>query len=230
MPLTRSHSSSAPITLSASTQFQTYLLFALAMALTVVGVGAGIAFAPVLLTTGVHILFFIVEMGIILSAPFWVERSPLNYLLFGLFPLLSGITFTPYVMMILLEYVNGAEILLNALIATTFMALAAAVFARIAPSLEGLARGLLLALLGILFFMIAQIFFPSLRTGTAELFISGIGIVVFALFTALDLQRVQRMGSLGISPFLLALRLYLDIFNLFLFVLRFMSAFGGQRR
>ena len=229
MQPTRTYSS-APITLSSSTQFQTYLLFALAIALTVVGVALGIAFAPVLLSTGVHIVFFIVEMGIILTAPLWMEKRPLNYFLFGLFPLLSGITFTPYVMMILIEYVNGAEILLNALVATTFMALAAAVFARIAPSLEGLSRGLLLALIGIIFFGIAQIFFPSLRTGTAELFISGIGIVVFALFTALDLQRVSRMGAVGVSPFLLALRLYLDIFNLFLFVLRFMSAFGGNRR
>ncbi len=37
-------------------------------------------------------------------------------------------------------------------------------------------------------------------------------------------------GSLGANPFLLALSLYLDIFNLFLSVLRFMSVLSGERR
>lgn len=219
-----------PLSLSASIQAQTYALFALAMGLTVLGVFLGMTFAPVLLTSGVHFLFLIAELVIVFSATWWMERSPLNIILFGAFPVLSGITFTPYILSILLGYANGASILTNALLATTFMALAAAVFARIAPSLAGIGRLLLFALVGLIFFSIAQIFVPGLRTGTFELLASGIGIVVFALFLSLDVQRVSHMGRLGTSPFRLALHLYLDIFNLLLMVLRFMVALSGERK
>lgn len=221
---------SRPIALSASTLSQTYMLFALAMFLTVMGVFLGMTFAPVLLTSGLHFFFLIAELAIVFSAAWWMDRSPLNMILFGAFPILSGLTFTPYIAYVLIGYANGAAILTNALLATTFMALAAAVFARIAPSLAGIGQVLFLAVIGLVFFSIAQIFIPSLRTGTAELMISGIGIVVFALFLALDLQRTSHLAKLGASPFLLALHLYLDIFNLLLYVLRFMIALSGERR
>ncbi len=221
---------SLPISLSASTQAQTYLLFAVAMGLTVVGVFLGMMFTVQLLTSGIHFLFAIAELAIIFTATSWMERSPLNVFLFGAFPLLSGITFTPYIIMVLAGYVNGAAILINAFLATTFLALAAAVFARVAPNLAGLARGLLLALIGIIIFSIVQIFVPGLRTGPAELLISGIGVAIFALFTAIDLQRISYQGRLGANPFLLALSLYLDIFNLLVMVLRFMLALSGERR
>jgi FtsH-binding integral membrane protein len=54
--------------------------------------------------------------------------------------------------------------------------------------------------------------------------------VIFALFTAVDIQRVKMLGRYGANPFLLALSLYLDIFNLFLYILRFMLALSGDRR
>ena len=41
---------------------------------------------------------------------------------------------------------------------------------------------------------------------------------------AYDIQRIQHLSRLGASPFLMALSLYLDIYNLFLYVLRFMLA------
>lgn len=220
----------APIALSASTQAQTYALFALAMGLTVIGVFLGLSFAPALFRSGVMIVFVLAEFGLIFTAPFWSERPPLNYLLFGAFPLLSGITFTPYIVSILAQYVNGASILVNALLATVFLSLSAAVFARVAPNLMGLARGLLLAVLGLVILSIMQIFIPGWRVGGMELLISGAGIVIFALFTAVDIQRIAHRSRLGANPFLLALSLYLDIFNLLIMVLRFMAAFGGRRR
>ena len=43
-------------------------------------------------------------------------------------------------------------------------------------------------------------------------------------------QRIESQGRMGANPFMLALSLYLDIFNLFLFILRFMTALSGNRR
>ncbi len=222
---------SRPITLSASTESQVYGLFALAMGLTLVGVYIGIQFAFQILTSGVHMVLLIVELAIIFSSRWWITKSPLNILLFALFPLLSGITITPYILYVLLEYANGASILMNAFAATTCMALAAAVFARTTSwNLSGMGRGLFFAVLGLIAMGLLQLFIPSMRTGQMELLISGAGVVIFALFTAYDIQRVQQMSRVGENPFLLALSLYLDLFNLFLYVLRFMLAVSGNRR
>jgi FtsH-binding integral membrane protein len=77
---------------------------------------------------------------------------------------------------------------------------------------------------------VLQIFIPGLRGGAFELIVSGVGVVTFALFIAYDMNRIGRLSAQGYSPFLLALSLYLDIFNLFLYVLRFMLEISGKRR
>jgi FtsH-binding integral membrane protein len=225
-----STSQSRPISLSASTEAQTYLFVAIAMALSVVGVFSGFA-AIDLVSSPILVIAMIAELAIIFTSRWWINARPLNYLLFALFPLLSGFTFTPYVIAILATYVNGASIILNALLATTMMTLAAAVFARTTSwNMAVMGRALIFAVLGLIGMAVLQIFVPALRTGAAELFISGAGIVVFGIFTAFDFQRVQSMGRLGANPMLMALSLYLDIFNLLLYILRFMTAFSGQRR
>jgi len=222
---------SQPLTLTASTEAQTYALFALAMGLTVLGSFLGIVGAPALLRSGVLIPLLIAELAIVFTARWWIEKTPLNYLLFAFFPLLSGITVTPYLLSVLAGYVNGGAILLNALIATAFMSAAAAVFSRkIAGNLMHLSGILFLAVIGLLVMGVLQIFLPLLRTGVFELVVSGGGILVFALFLAVDLQRVAAQSRVGANPILLALSLYLDIFNLFLYVLRFMVAISGERR
>ena len=222
---------SSPISLSHSVESQVYGYFALAMALTLLGTYLGVHYATQLLGGGFLILFVIAELAIVLTSRWWAESSPLNVVLFGLFPLLSGITITPYILMVLTGYANGASILLNALASTVFMAGAAAVFARTTRwNLGGMAKVLLLGILGLLFVGLLQAFFPGLRGGTVEIVVSAAGVVLFALFTAFDLQRIAAMGRAGANPFLLALSLYLDIFNLFLYVLRFMLAISGNRR
>lgn len=221
-------SSSRPLTLSTGAEAQVYLLFAVAMGLTALGTLIGVQTLQYL-SSPLLILCVIVELLIIFTASMWTYMRPLNYILFAAFPLLSGFTFTPYIVNILANYVNGGSILLNAFISTMLMALASAVFARTTGvRLQGFGRMLFFGVLGLLSFGILQIFFPGLRTPQLEMVVSGIGILVFAAFTAYDLQRIQ--GAHGQNPFLLAINLYLDIFNLFLYILRFMLAISGDRR
>jgi FtsH-binding integral membrane protein len=220
-----------PITLTPERESQVYALFAVAMGLTVAGVFVGMRFAPGLLSSGWMLLLVIAEFAILLSSPWWRKQTPLNYVLFGLFPVLSGLTITPYLMMVLAGYANGGAILLNALATTTCLSLAAAVLARgIGWDLSGLGRGLFFALLGLIIFGLLQLFVPALQTTQFELLISGAGVVIFALFAAYDIQRVSAQAAQGGDVFMLALSLYLDIFNLFLYVLRFMVALSGDRR
>ncbi len=224
-------SSSRPVVLQASVEGQVYALFALALTLTLAGVYAGILGAVTLLTSGVNILFLIAELAIIFTSRLWMNRSPLNVILFGVFPFLSGLTLTPYILTVLSGYVNGPSILLNAAASTVLMTGAAAVFARTTRwDLSGISRFLVLGLFGVIAFALLQIFIPGLRGGGAELLLSGGSIVLFAAFTAYDIQRIQTLSRSGMNPFLLALSLYLDIFNLFISVLRFILALSGNRR
>lgn len=226
-----SSSASRPLTISASTESQVYGLFALAMLITLAGVYVGIQFAMQIMTTGMHVFLLLAELAIIFTSQWWMSRSPLNIILFGLFPLLSGITITPYILYVLLQYANGGTILMNAFAATACMGFAAAVFARTTSwNLSGMGRGLLFALLGLIAMGLLQLFVPSMRGGQMELLISGAGVVIFSLFTAYDIQRIQKLSRAGQNPFMLALSLYLDLFNLFLYVLRFMLALSGDRR
>ncbi|MBU0766841.1 Bax inhibitor-1/YccA family protein [Patescibacteria group bacterium] len=222
---------SPSIAIEPSREAEVYGLFALAMALTAFGVFIGMEYAPSLMASGVHYLFLIAELGLIFTARLWMNKTPLNYILFGTFPLLSGFTITPYILYVLAGYANGGSILLNAFGATAFMATAAAVFARTTSmNLSVIGKALFMGLIGLIVLMIAQFFVPALRTTQFELMLSGGGIVIFAIFTAYDLQRIANLSKACMNPFMLALSLYLDIFNLFLFILRFMLVLSGDRR
>lgn len=209
---------------------QALWLLALAMGLTVVGVLLGATIALPLVASGGIYLLFVAELGIIWTAPSWSRSAPLNIVLFGLFPILSGLTITPVIMSVLVGYANGVSILLNALISTVLLSASAAVLATMTKDLgASIGRFLFQALIGLIVFGLLQLFFPALRGSGFEMMISGAGIVIFSLFLTYDIQRLLRRGDMT-SPFLLAISLYLDIFNLFLYVLRFILAMSGNRR
>lgn len=207
-----------------------YLLLAVALGLTLLGAFIGLQ-TLTYLSSPLLLLCLVIELGIIFTSSLWVHSKPLNYILFAAFPLLSGFTFTPYIVSILEGYVNGGSILLNAFISTALMALASAVFAKTtAIKLSGFGQMLFFGIIGLIIFSVLQIFFPGLRAPQVEMMVSGIGILVFAGFIAYDIQRIHTMGRAGGSPFMMALSLYLDIFNLFLYIVRFMLAIAGDRR
>lgn len=92
--------------------------------------------------------------------------------------------------------------------------------------LTGLGSFLMMALWGIILAMIVNIFIQS---SAFEYVISMIGVVVFALFTAWDVQRIKAISQYDLpeaASITLALSLYLNFINLFLSLLNLM----GQRR
>jgi FtsH-binding integral membrane protein len=200
------------------------------MITTLAGIFAGATFAFPLISSGWVFLLLLAEFALIFSSRAWVRSSPLNYVLFLLFPFFSGLTITPFLMSVVTGYVNGATILLNASIATVLMTASSAVIASMTKDLGStMGRFLFHSLIGLVVFGLLQLFIPALRSAGIEMIVSGAGIVIFGLFLAYDIQRLSRDTALGQSPFLLALSLYLDIFNLFLYVVRFMLATSGRR-
>jgi hypothetical protein len=95
--------------------------------------------------------------------------------------------------------------------------------------LSGFGTFLIMGLVGLLVASVINIF---LQSGTMNLVISFIGVLLFAGLTAYDTQRIKSMyayvaGSdmVGKTVIMGALSLYLDFINMFQFLLSFM----GQR-
>ena len=124
----------------------------------------------------------------------------------------------------------------GASIASTFFATAAG-FAALSlygyttrRDLSGMGSFLMMGVVGILVAMLINLF---LKSGTLQLVISILGVLIFAGLTAHDTQKIRNMydyvagtDMVGKSAIMGALTLYLDFINLFTFLL---SLLGNQR-
>lgn len=86
---------------------------------------------------------------------------------------------------------------------------------------------LFMGLIGIIIATLVNIF---LHSSTVQLVISYLGVVIFLGLTAFDVQKLKQIHNAGAdtggTTILGALMLYLDLLNLFLFLLRI---FGGSK-
>jgi uncharacterized protein len=82
--------------------------------------------------------------------------------------------------------------------------------------LSGLARLAFVALIALIVFGIAAIF---VRIPHGSLIYSVLGLVIFAVLTMTDFQRLRRSKNLDSAP-LIAASIFLDVLNVFLFFLR----------
>lgn len=143
-----------------------------------------------------------------------------------LYAALSGLTLSSIFMMYTLSS-----------IAATFV-VAAGMFAFMAvwgyltqEDLSSMSSFLMMGLVGLVIAGLVNIF---LRSPGFSYVISAIGVIVFALLTAYDVQKIKQLGAHMLAQgdvvtkvaILGALTLYLDFINLFLYLLRFM----GRRR
>ncbi len=142
--------------------------------------------------------------------------------LFLLFSALEGLLFGP----LLIAYTSQSIGLAFGCAAGMFgvMALYGAFTKR---NLSTLGRTLFMLLIGLIIAGVANIFWGN---STFDLITSAIGVVVFALFTAYDTQRLLQEGVFCTDEdqrrkgaILGALTLYLDFINLFLYLLRFLG-------
>ena len=94
-------------------------------------------------------------------------------------------------------------------------------------NLSSLGRTLMMLLFGLIIASIANVFWGN---GMFDLICSGIGVVVFALFTAYDTQKIIELGLCEDEEMRRkgavfgAMNLYLDFINLFLYLLRFLGS------
>ncbi len=207
---------------SASFMSKTFSFFGLAILVSALGVYTGFNFLlnAFLVTPGLMMGIFIAEIILIFSSGWWSKKEPLGYFLFSLFAFLSGLTLVPLLLNVAAEF-GSFDLIYRALFATTAMFFGMGVIGyKMEKPILGLSGFLTMALIGMLITGLLGIFFPWGNTG--EMLYSGFGIVLFAAYAMVDVQRL-KMSQQG-SPMMAAMNLYLDIVNLFIFVLRFLSA------
>ena len=90
--------------------------------------------------------------------------------------------------------------------------------------LSNLARGLTWALFGLILFGVVEIFVQS---PGGWMVYNALGLVIFAGLIAFDFQRLRKSRDLRNAP-VLAASIFLDIVNVFLFLLSFGGSSGGR--
>ena len=174
------------------------------------------------LAGGVGIIAFIAAFAALIGMQFAARRSQqLTIVLLGAFGLLIGVALAP----VLAVYASmDPQALWQAGGATAlFIAGFGAAGYATRRDLSALARVAFWALLALIVFGIVLIF---VHIPGGALIYSVLGLVIFAVFTMVDFQRIRRSKDIRTAP-LLAASIFLDILNVFLL---FISLFSGDNR
>jgi len=200
--------------------------FGLAVLVSAGGVFTGFNFLSFLFIDNPSLMwiFFAAELILVFTARWWSQTRPINYFLFALFAFLTGIAITPFLVSIIIEF-GSPDLIIKALVATTLTFTAAAIIGAVSHhNFSGLRGFLTIGLIGMIIVSVIGIFMPW--DNTFEMVFSGIGVLLFTGYTLYDIQRLKTFPEDRYID--AALRLYLDIFNLFLYILRLIA--GVSRR
>jgi len=174
---------------------------------------------------GAFFISLIGSFGTLIALQFLRERSPLNLALLYGFATFEGMLLG----LILDAYIASGMggVVMSAGVTTAAVALAAGAYGYTTKrDLSGMGGFLFIGLLGVIIASVVGIFIqlPLLYVG-----ISAVAAVLFTGFLVFDLNRVAAMrGATEGTVILMAVRVYLDIVNLFLALLRlFGFAAGG---
>ena len=172
------------------------------------------------------IIIAIVEIGLViyLSAALNKLAPSTALLLFSIYSILNGITCS----VVLLVYTG--ESVYKAFLSTAGMFGAMSLYGLYTKrDLTGMGSFLRMGLFGLIIAMVINMF---MKSSTAEIVISILGLVIFLGLTVYDTAKIKTMANeidsgdenmIGRIAVIGALALYLDFINIFLYLLRFMG-------
>jgi len=175
--------------------------------------------------TMVPIILFIVQIGLVLALSIFIQRIsyPVAVVLFILYALSLGVTLSA----IFLVY-TFTSIFSTFLVASGMFG-AMAIYGYFTKSdLTSMGSFLFMALIGLVIGGLVNMF---LKSESFQYVLAGIGVLVFTLYTAYDVQKIKNImhdrfadqETLSKIAIIGALTLYLDFVNLFLSLLQFMG-------
>ena len=203
----------------------TYWLLALSMIPTVLGAFIGVAFHVPMLGGGLGALLFLaIAFGFIWA----IERnkdSGLGVALLLGFTFFMGLMLTPILSFTLRSYTNGAFLIMTAFGGTaTVFAVLASVATVSKRDFSGLGTWLFAGVVVLMLASLANIF---LAIPAMSLVISVIAIAIFSAYILYDVQQIINGGETNYIR--ATLNIYLDVYNIFVNLLRLLGIFGGNR-
>jgi len=196
-------------------------LLAFAFLFTAGGAGIGTALGP-----GAFFLSVFGGLGTLIALQFLRERSPLNLFLLYTFATFQGMALG----LILESYIASGlgGVVINAAVTTAAVTLAAGAYGYTTKrDLSGLGGILFVGLIGVLIASLVGIF---VHMPLLYIVISAVAALLFTGFLVFDLNRVARSrGATEGQAIMLAVSVYLDIYNLFLALLRLFGYAGSSR-
>lgn len=191
-----------------------FALLAFSLAFAVVGGWVGYGLDPVWILP-----IFLVQIGLIFAVNAFREREPWNLVLLYAFAFMSGLTIGP----IVAEYVSEGlgDIVIQAAVVTGVMVAVLSIFALTTKwNLLSLAPFVLIALIGLIVASIVNIWVGG---STLYAIVSWAGAIIFSILLVIDVQRAKFLPDTMGNAVVIALGVYLDVVNLFLFVLRILG-------
>ena len=164
------------------------------------------------------------ELLLIFTSKSWSTKKPLNYWLFSAFTLITGITIAPLIASVIITMQSPALVIKALVISALMFTSAGLVGWTTKKSLDGMRGFLFISLIGMIIISVAGFFIPW--GNTFEMVFSGFGVLLFSGFAMYDFQKIKSMPEDRYVD--AAIHLYLDIFNLFIFVLRLLLALNRR--
>ena len=204
----------------------TYWLLALSMIPTVLGAWLGVQMHFTLFA-GSPMIGFVVFMAVAFGFFYAIEKTKNSGL--GVAVLLGFTFFMGLMLSRLIEYTlgysNGGTLIMTAFGGTALIFGVMATVATVSKrDFSGMSKWLFAGLLVIVVASLANIF---LQLPALQLTISVVAIAIFSAYILFDVQQVINGGETNyISA---TLRIYLDVYNVFVNLLSILGIFGGNR-
>jgi modulator of FtsH protease len=204
----------------------TYWLLAISMIPTILGawlgvqIGFSFSFSP--------LMGFLLFMGIAFGFFFAIEKtkdSALGVLFLLGFTFFMGLMLSRMIGFVLHSYSNGADLITIAFGGTAAIFAVMATIATVSKrDFSGMGKWLFA---GVLVLIVASLLNIFLHLPAMYLVISVVAIVIFSAYILYDVQQVINGGE---TNYIVAtLNIYLDIYNVFVNLLRLLSIFAGNR-
>jgi FtsH-binding integral membrane protein len=169
-------------------------------------------------------LSFLAVLAPLLLAQMNARSFPRNVILTLLFTFVEGVFISPF-LYLMQQQAPGAVGQAGIL---TFSAFGALSLYGLTSRRDFSAWGSFLTV-GLLVLIVALIINSFVASVGASLWLSAVGVLIFSGLLVFDTWRLLRSGQLGQDDYVLAtVSIYLDLLNMFMFILRLLS--GGSRR
>jgi FtsH-binding integral membrane protein len=227
LPLPRAGGSTVAAPEASRVLRNTYWLLALSMIPTIAGAWAGMQFNFIRLFAAAPILTPLLMFGVMLGALFAVtalRNSALGVPALLGFTFIAGLMLTP-ILTVALGLRNGGQLigLAGGMTAAIFFAMAtlATVSKR---DFSFLGKFLFVGLVLLVVASLANLFF---QVPAVQLTISAIGVLLFSAYLLYDVSSIVHGGETNYIT--ATLKIFLDLFNLFISLLNILMALSGQR-